>query len=214
MFGTVYGKGPGGKFTPRWLKIKGIKLEDYKKQLTKSQLACIAARHWDDEAIFSKSRMISGKRHGGDRKSSNRQIPEVVGDTSEILSKRFGVSANYVHQAHQLFLRDLERFERVEAGLEQLPYNKPRMKGKNRDNSFALYRAYDINGVLLYIGITWDVNQRLSSHASHSDWWDEFATMTVERTFSSRQELELAEIDAIQAEKPVHNDTYNGVING
>jgi predicted GIY-YIG superfamily endonuclease len=165
---------------------------------TKAQLACEAARYWNEYV----------GRHGGSRKGYRTDLsPEITerGDTRNLLGKRFGVSGNYVHEARQLYLKDYERFLRVEAGEESLPTRKPKKKQNKGNASFALYRAYDANNELLYVGMTWKVGERMAQHASTSDWWDEFTTMTVDRSFETYEELSQAELIAIDRELPKYN---------
>ena len=67
-----------------------------------------------------------------------------------------------------------------------------------------LYRHFDINNNLLYIGISCSPILRLKQHIYGSTWADEIATVTVEK-FSSRKEVAKAEINAIQTENPKYN---------
>lgn len=71
----------------------------------------------------------------------------------------------------------------------------------------TLYRFWDGDGVLLYVGITDVPGARFKQHAKSKDWWWRVAQVTVEH-FESRAELELAEVAAIQSEKPLHNITH------
>jgi predicted GIY-YIG superfamily endonuclease len=73
-----------------------------------------------------------------------------------------------------------------------------------------LYRFYDRTGVLLYVGITVDFEQRWRQHSKGRDWWskvDHTATR-VEYCLGRRAALD-AEREAIKAEKPLHNDQHN-----
>lgn len=72
----------------------------------------------------------------------------------------------------------------------------------------VLYRVYDADGALLYIGITGNVENRLRQHSQTSLWWDEFDSWTAEK-FTSREELERAERAAIEAEVPICNVRWN-----
>ncbi|WP_328344658.1 DnaB-like helicase N-terminal domain-containing protein [Micromonospora sp. NBC_00421] len=72
----------------------------------------------------------------------------------------------------------------------------------------ALYRWFDADGTLLYIGITNDPHVRQSAHAKKSSWADFAVRGTIER-FPSRQEAEAAEKAAIEAERPLFNHIYN-----
>lgn len=68
----------------------------------------------------------------------------------------------------------------------------------------ALYRHYDADGQLLYVGIALSPVARLSQHMSASHWSDDIATVTIER-HETREDAEDAERAAIREEKPAHN---------
>lgn len=67
----------------------------------------------------------------------------------------------------------------------------------------ALYRFYDASDVLLYIGITGDVETRWNNHA-RKRWWPEVARKAVE-WHEERDAAEVCEKAAIKAEKPLYN---------
>jgi hypothetical protein len=73
-----------------------------------------------------------------------------------------------------------------------------------RRKSHCLYRHYDRHRALLYVGISLSAVQRLDGHHRDSHWFDEIATITIER-FSNREKAEAAEKKAIIEEKPLHN---------
>lgn len=68
----------------------------------------------------------------------------------------------------------------------------------------ALYRLYDTDGALLYIGIACDLEARWSGHASTKAWWENVASRTVE-WHDERELAEVAETAAIAAERPHYN---------
>ena len=72
----------------------------------------------------------------------------------------------------------------------------------------ALYRWYDADDLLLYIGITNDPHVRQSSHAKKSSWADFAVRGTIER-YSSRPDAEAAEKFAIESERPLFNHQHN-----
>ena len=74
--------------------------------------------------------------------------------------------------------------------------------------SQTLYRFYDANGVLLYVGITHDPEARWGHHARNKHWWRRVARIDVEH-LDSRTLVADAEKAAILAERPVHNFVYN-----
>lgn len=66
-----------------------------------------------------------------------------------------------------------------------------------------LYRLYDRQGDLLYIGQSSDVDRRLAEHAANQPWW---AEVDLDRTTrvecATRAEALLAERDAIRSDRP------------
>jgi len=73
-----------------------------------------------------------------------------------------------------------------------------------------LYRHFDSEDNLLYIGISINAVNRLSGHQKISSWYKNIAQMKIEN-YPTRQELEESEIKAIQDENPLHNIIrYNG----
>jgi hypothetical protein len=77
-----------------------------------------------------------------------------------------------------------------------------------QDTRTTLYRHYDKNGVLLYVGISLCQAMRLNQHSYDAEWFADIANVTLEH-FPTRQEAEQAEIKAIQSEKPLHNKAYS-----
>lgn len=68
----------------------------------------------------------------------------------------------------------------------------------------VVYRCFDSAGNLLYIGSTFQRNQRFRSHELTSQWWAQAADIKLEK-FQSIAEARFAEAKAIFAEKPPHN---------
>jgi hypothetical protein len=75
--------------------------------------------------------------------------------------------------------------------------------------STDLYRYYDADGQLLYVGISLSAVARASQHRSEKGWWRDVARMTVEH-LPSRAEAVAAELEAIRTEAPIHNVAGNG----
>lgn len=65
-----------------------------------------------------------------------------------------------------------------------------------------LYRIFDADGRLLYIGVTVNVSRRIREHRNARWWREEIATWTVEGPFDGVIAGERAETEAIHAEKP------------
>lgn len=74
--------------------------------------------------------------------------------------------------------------------------------------TYTLYRMFDGNGRLLYIGLTNNTRTRLKNHADDKAWWGQVHNVTLEH-FPSRTALEDAERAAIQSERPLHNVVHN-----
>jgi hypothetical protein len=70
--------------------------------------------------------------------------------------------------------------------------------------SGALYRMFDSDGALLYIGASMRLPDRMYQHSLDKPWWREVNTIRVEH-FDSRDEAFAAEALAITAENPKHN---------
>ena len=68
----------------------------------------------------------------------------------------------------------------------------------------TLYRYFDSDGKLLYVGITGDNVKRQSQHRRNAFWFGEIASATFVH-FDSREEALEAEAAAIRYEKPAHN---------
>jgi excinuclease UvrABC nuclease subunit len=74
------------------------------------------------------------------------------------------------------------------------------------DPSIDLYRYYNADGVLLYVGISVHVAMRASQHRRTSDWWDEVARIDVEHLATrSRNRALWIEASVITAEQPAYN---------
>ncbi len=70
------------------------------------------------------------------------------------------------------------------------------------------YRAYDIHGRLLYVGISMNLEGRLAKHKS-SAWWPQVDEIVV-KWFDGREAAKAAERDAIRDEDPIYNVTRPG----
>jgi excinuclease UvrABC nuclease subunit len=68
----------------------------------------------------------------------------------------------------------------------------------------TLYRFYDAEGSLLYVGITKFFEPRLKQHYKNAEWFFDTASVKLEH-YQTRQEVERAETQAIQQESPRYN---------
>lgn len=70
-----------------------------------------------------------------------------------------------------------------------------------------LYRWWNKDGELLYVGISYSAMARASQHKSNSGWYLEATSCTIEN-FDSRESLENAERIAVKSELPKYNKIY------
>jgi hypothetical protein len=68
----------------------------------------------------------------------------------------------------------------------------------------VLYRMFNADDVLLYVGITTNLEDRLADHRIFKGWWRDVVTIRLEH-FGTRSEAEAAEILAIDTEHPLWN---------
>jgi len=67
-----------------------------------------------------------------------------------------------------------------------------------------LYRHFNKNNNLLYIGVSLNVLSRLYQHKLNTHWFSEITLVTIQ-SFDTREEALEAEKDAIAKEKPLYN---------
>lgn len=77
----------------------------------------------------------------------------------------------------------------------------------------ALYRHFDENDCLLYVGISSRLPQRNREHKSFSHWFQAVTKITVS-WFQCRDDALSAEYMAIKTEKPVHNKIHSSIDEG
>lgn len=70
-----------------------------------------------------------------------------------------------------------------------------------------LYRAFDKEGQLLYIGISGQWHHRLHQHEKTSEWMERADYVKIER-FPDRESVSNAERLAVVTEKPLYNKVY------
>lgn len=74
--------------------------------------------------------------------------------------------------------------------------------------STTLYRHFDSNDNLLYVGISLSAYERFKQHLSQSGWSIQSIKMTMQH-YNTREEALIAEKDAIINERPIHNKVHN-----
>jgi predicted GIY-YIG superfamily endonuclease len=67
-----------------------------------------------------------------------------------------------------------------------------------------LYRHFDRDNNLLYVGVSLSAIQRLGQHSEHSHWFSSIARVEIQN-FETREEVLAAERKAITDENPRHN---------
>lgn len=85
--------------------------------------------------------------------------------------------------------------------MEQIPLN---------DRPHVLYRMRNTEKDLLYVGISNDPKSRWEDHAEGKSWWLEVASVEIEH-FANREDVERAEREAIDLEKPRYNIAHRKV---
>jgi predicted GIY-YIG superfamily endonuclease len=73
-----------------------------------------------------------------------------------------------------------------------------------RDRPTSVYRLFDADDRLLYVGCSEYWNLRINAHRRDKDWFPTVTRTTVER-FPTREEALAAELAAIRTEAPIHN---------
>lgn len=68
----------------------------------------------------------------------------------------------------------------------------------------TLYRFFDADGNLLYVGASSNAPARLEQHRRDKSWWSQVASCTMEH-YEHRYLAVAAEVHAIREEKPRHN---------
>jgi len=72
----------------------------------------------------------------------------------------------------------------------------------------TLYRFFDKDNVLLYVGISINAYNRAKQHKADKEWWPDVVQITLE-TYPDRATVELQEKQVIAAESPKYNTCFN-----
>lgn len=73
-----------------------------------------------------------------------------------------------------------------------------------QDRATAVYRFFNADGRLLYVGIAYDPAERWKDHARRTKWWKDAVNNTID-WYDTRAEAERAERTALRYEKPIYN---------
>lgn len=101
-------------------------------------------------------------------------------------------------------LREVVVQHRQEEAEDRVAGNKPRHPYASHESPTTLYRLFDRDGGLLYVGITSTGLHRLKEHARSKHWFFDAVNVTLEH-FPTRVEALDAETLAIHDENPRHN---------
>lgn len=107
---------------------------------------------------------------------------------------------------HLVGAKHLEEASRLPSSYRDQP--RYRARARVVDHTTALYRYWDDQDHLLYIGITGQLDYRERSHIKRSSWMDFAARSTIER-YPTRWQAGAAEREAIEAEHPLFNYKHN-----
>lgn len=83
------------------------------------------------------------------------------------------------------------------------------MSPKTADQPTAVYRLYDADDRLIYVGQSQRMGQRMRTHSKHSWWYELFDRIEVEY-HPTRAAAMAAEATAIQEEQPAFNAMHTG----
>lgn len=72
-----------------------------------------------------------------------------------------------------------------------------------------VYKFYDKNDLLLYVGCSLDLLTRIAGHQSSSKWFKKVKTIRIE-TFSDKKTARKKERNLIESLQPKHNKLHNG----
>ena len=72
----------------------------------------------------------------------------------------------------------------------------------------ALYRHFDAQDILLYVGITESLGDRTNGGHARSSDWVQFAVRAEAEWYDSREAASRAEREAVQDEQPIYNRQY------
>ena len=79
---------------------------------------------------------------------------------------------------------------------------------KRKHNRHQLYRYYDSDGYLLYVGISLSAVSRLSQHKASASWYELVSDIQIDN-YPSREALEAAEKEVIRHEHPMFNKQHS-----
>lgn len=139
------------------------------------------------------------------RKSRSLQLALWSSDYDDYLAKR----SKLVRDRH-VFIRVAEILRQARPEFEAEIAARAAYLAELEQKPHALYRHFDLEGRLLYIGISVDPDLRLNQHKASSRWASDIYSVSVE-WMNCRSGALSAELSAIRSEAPLHNRA--GVLN-
>lgn len=124
---------------------------------------------------------------------SDAKVGAILGTSASAVNQQFGTRASLLQQVMS-----------AKYGLDPTPRSSPRPAPEQLVEPHVLYRFFDAAGLLLYIGMTVSLPQRMAQHGVEKPWWAEVASVTVEH-FPDRASVHQAEKAAIVVERPRYN---------
>jgi len=91
---------------------------------------------------------------------------------------------------------------------ESIPVTPNITKGSVMNTYQQLYRLFNADDELLYIGVSMSALKRIGEHRADKDWWQEVAKITIETHQMHRSTIEELERYAIQTEQPKYNKRH------
>lgn len=149
--------------------------------------------------IARERREIRGSSKKGEGREAVRALFTELEHAGYLVRRR-------VRNAQGLLETVIEVYDRPQPGSSETTTDRPPRPRCERGE--YLYRHWDPDGRLLYVGVASRPAARQRRHEASSSWMVFQAEMTVE-PFPSRAEAEAAESEAIRAEQPLFNVAGN-----
>src|SRR5690606_32463445 len=73
-----------------------------------------------------------------------------------------------------------------------------------RSGECAVYAFYDAEGVLLYVGVSWNPYRRWETHRRNTSWWADAVSATI-TVYPDEATALRVERERIRTERPLHN---------
>ena len=98
----------------------------------------------------------------------------------------------------------VEHLVDIEGVTGSIPVPPTSYRRRQNDGRTQLYRHFDADGRLLYVGISLSVVSRLAQHRESAKWFSRISKVTVE-SYETREDALDAENNAIARENPIFN---------